>query len=84
MIPVIRVHETEGIPLSTEVSAVQYPNGAHLAVAINDDNGNLVGWWIWHLDTAASSCSGPNGEQLVGSFVNDPIAHPPDWIQGRA
>ena len=49
----------------------QYPNGADLPVAINDDNGNLVGWWIWHLDTATSSCNGPNGEQLAGSFVTD-------------
>ena len=49
----------------------QYPNGADLPVAINDDNGNLVGFWIWHLDTANSDCEGPDGEQVAGAFVND-------------
>jgi Flp pilus assembly protein TadG len=49
----------------------QYPTGADLPVAINDDNGNLVGFWIWHLDTANSDCEGPDGEQVAGSFVND-------------
>jgi Flp pilus assembly protein TadG len=48
-----------------------YPNGADLSVAINDDNGNLVGWWVWHLDTANSDCEGKNGEQLAGWFVQD-------------
>ena len=42
----------------------QYPNGGDLPVAINDDNGNLVGFWIWHLDTANSDCNGHDGEQL--------------------
>ena len=32
----------------------QYPTGADIPVAINDDNGNLVGWWMWHLDTATA------------------------------
>ena len=49
----------------------QYPNGADVPVAINDDNGNLVGFWIWHLDTANSNCQGQDGEQLAGWFVND-------------
>ena len=49
----------------------QYPNGADVPVAINDDNGNLVGFWIWHLDTANSDCQGQDGEQLAGWFVND-------------
>ena len=49
----------------------QYPNGADVPVAINDANGNLVGFWIWHLDTANSNCEGNNGEQLAGWFVND-------------
>jgi hypothetical protein len=48
-----------------------YPDGKDLSVAINDDNGNLVGFWIWHLDTAGSDCQGSNGEQLRGWFVND-------------
>jgi len=49
----------------------QFPNGADLSVAINDDNGNLVGWWVWHLDTANSDCEGADGEQLAGWFVSD-------------
>ena len=48
-----------------------YPDGADIPVAINDDNGNLVGFWVWHLDTANSDCEGKNGEQLKGSFVSD-------------
>jgi hypothetical protein len=47
------------------------PDGADLPVGINDDNGNLVGYWIWHLDTANSDCEGPGGEQLNGWFVED-------------
>ncbi|MEO8571313.1 MAG: pilus assembly protein TadG-related protein [Chloroflexota bacterium] len=49
----------------------QYPNGADLPVSVNDDNGNLVGFWVWHLDTANSDCNGNGGEQLYGWFVND-------------
>lgn len=52
----------------------QYPNGADLPVAINDDNGNLIAWWVWHLDTANSNCQGANGEQLSGWFVSDATA----------
>jgi len=52
----------------------QYPNGADLPVAVNDDNGNLVAYWIWHLDTANSSCMGAGGEQLAGWFVSDATA----------
>ena len=49
----------------------QYPNGGDLPVAINDDNGNLVGFWLWHLDSANSDCNGAGGEQLKGWFVSD-------------
>jgi hypothetical protein len=49
----------------------QYPSGGDLPVAINDDNGNLIAFWIWHLDTANSDCNGSEGEQLSGWFVND-------------
>lgn len=49
----------------------QYPDGGDLPVAVNDDNGNLVGWWIYHLDTAHSDCEGPDGEVLTGQFVSD-------------
>jgi hypothetical protein len=55
----------------------QYPNGTNLSVAINDDNGNLVGWWIWHLDTANSNCEGSEGEELAGWFVSDSTADLP-------
>jgi hypothetical protein len=48
-----------------------YPNGGDLPVAINDDNGNMVGFWVWHLDTANSDCNGTEGEQLSGWFVDD-------------
>ncbi len=48
-----------------------YPDGGDLSVAINDDNGNLIGFWIWHLDTAGSDCQGADGEQLRGWFVTD-------------
>jgi len=49
----------------------QFPDGADLPVAINDDNGKLVGYWVWHLDTANSDCEGAGGEQLSGWFVDD-------------
>ncbi len=52
----------------------QYPNGGDLPVAINDDNGNLIAWWVWHLDTANSDCEGSGGEQLSGWFVSDATA----------
>jgi hypothetical protein len=55
----------------------QYPNGADLPVAINDNNGNLIAFWIWHLDTANSDCQGKNGEQLKGWFVSDATASLP-------
>lgn len=48
-----------------------YPDGADLSVAINDDDGNLVGFWVWHLDVAGSDCNGSGGEQLRGWFVDD-------------
>jgi hypothetical protein len=49
----------------------QYPNGGEFPVAVNDDNGNLVAFWMWHLDTANSDCNGSGGEQLTGWFVDD-------------
>lgn len=49
----------------------QYPNGADLPVAINDDDGKMIGFWLWHLDTANSDCNGSGGEQLKGWFVDD-------------
>jgi Flp pilus assembly protein TadG len=49
----------------------QYPSGGDLPVAINDDNGNLVAFWMWHMDSANSDCNGSEGEQLSGWFVSD-------------
>ena len=55
-----------------------YPNGADLPVAIEvpdptnpSKNALLVGFWIWHLDTAGSNCKGQYGEQLAGYFTTD-------------
>jgi Flp pilus assembly protein TadG len=48
-----------------------YPNGGDLPVAINDDNGKMIAFWIWHLDSANSDCNGHDGEQLSGWFVSD-------------
>ena len=55
----------------------KYPNGADLPVAIekpdpsNPANALLVGFWVWHLDTANSSCQGGGGEQLSGYFTTN-------------
>jgi hypothetical protein len=49
----------------------QYPSGGDMPVAINDDNGNLIAFWMWHLDVANSDCNGTEGEQLSGWFVSD-------------
>jgi hypothetical protein len=47
----------------------KYSTGADLPVAISDDNGHLVGFWIWHFDPSSSDCTGdPN---IAGSFVSD-------------
>lgn len=49
----------------------QYPNGADLPVAINGDNGQLLGFWAWHFDAAGTVCQGNNGMLLSGYFIND-------------
>ena len=48
-----------------------YPNGSDLTVAINDDNGNLYGFWTWHFDAAGTDCNGKDGELVSGWFIND-------------
>jgi hypothetical protein len=48
----------------------QYPNGADLPVAINDDNGNLLGFWMWHFDALNTDCNGKDGELLAGWFIS--------------
>ena len=50
-------------PSATRCSTT-WPNGADLPVAINDDNGNLAGFWIWHFDAANTVCQGQDGMQL--------------------
>ena len=46
-----------------------YPTGADLSVAISDDNGQLVGFWIWHFDPVQTDCTGD--PQIAGWFVDD-------------
>jgi len=47
----------------------QYPTGADLPVAISDDNGNLVGFWVWHFDPTVADCTG--NTDIGGYFVSD-------------
>jgi len=47
----------------------QYPNGADLPVAISDDNGNMVGFWVWHFDPTQTDCTG--NTDIAGYFVDD-------------
>jgi hypothetical protein len=47
------------------------PNGVPLPVAINDENGKLVGFWTWLFDPVNTVCQGNDGMQLVGNFVED-------------
>lgn len=47
----------------------QYPNGADLPVAISDDNGNMVGFWVWRFDPTQTDCTGIT--DISGSFVDD-------------
>jgi hypothetical protein len=48
-----------------------YPNGVDLPVAINNDNGEMVGFWTWHFDNVNTVCQGQDGMQLSGWFVED-------------
>lgn len=48
-----------------------YPNGADLPVAINDDNGQMVGFWTWHFDAVNTVCEGNDGMQLSGWFMEN-------------
>ena len=52
----------------------KYPTGAEFPVAINDDNGRLLGFWMWHFDPAGTNCNGGGntGETLSGWFIDDP------------
>ena len=48
-----------------------YPNGKDLPVAINNDNGQMVGFWTWHFDNVNTVCQGQDGMLLAGWFVED-------------
>ena len=48
----------------------EYPTGADMPVAINDDNGTLLGFWMWHFDAAGTVCQGNTGMWLSGYFIN--------------
>jgi len=45
-----------------------YPDGGTFPVVINDDNGELRGFWMWTFDPATTDCEGTDGMQLGGSF----------------
>lgn len=47
----------------------QYPSGADLPVSIADDNGNMVGFWVWHFDPTITDCTG--NTDIAGAFVED-------------
>lgn len=47
----------------------QYPNGADLSVAVSNDNGDMVGFWVWHFDPTQTTCTGHI--TLAGYFVDD-------------
>jgi hypothetical protein len=49
----------------------KYPTGADLPVAISNDNGQLVGFWIWHFDPSSTVTSCTADPNIGGSFVND-------------
>ncbi len=53
----------------------QYPSGADLPVAISDDNGILIGFWVWHFDPSETSCDGQI--TLGGWFVDNITASLP-------
>ena len=59
----------------------KYPDGADLPVAINDNNGRLVGFWIWHFVASESDCTG--NPQISGWFVDDITATLPLTISAN-
>jgi Putative Flp pilus-assembly TadE/G-like len=59
-----------------------YPDGGDFGVAINDDDGNLVAFWVFHFDPTTTDCNDPAGPLLGGSFVDDVTSSLPLTIQG--
>jgi Putative Flp pilus-assembly TadE/G-like len=49
----------------------QFPDGGEFPVAINNENGEMVGFWVWHFDAANTVCEGTDGMQLSGWFVEN-------------
>jgi putative Flp pilus-assembly TadE/G-like protein len=49
----------------------EYPDGGTFPVVINDDNGNLRGFWMWTFDPTTTECQGQDGMQLGGHFTAD-------------
>lgn len=47
----------------------EYPTGADLPVAISNDNGEMVGFWIWNFDPSITDCTG--NTDIAGYFVDD-------------
>lgn len=47
----------------------QYPTGGEMPVAISDDNGIMVGFWVWRFDPTQTDCTGTT--DIAGSFVDD-------------
>lgn len=45
------------------------PAGTNLPVAISDDNGDMVGFWMWHFVPAHTDCTGD--VRISGYFTND-------------
>lgn len=48
----------------------KYPTGADLPVAISDDNGQLIGFWIWHFDPSPTVTSCTADPTIGGKFVD--------------
>jgi hypothetical protein len=48
-----------------------YPDGLTIPVVINDDNGELVGFWMWTFEPDNTDCEGVDGMQIGGHFEDE-------------
>jgi hypothetical protein len=55
----------------------EFPDGITVPVVINDDNGNLVGFWMWTFEPENTDCEGVDGMQLGGHFTDEPYGDYP-------
>ena len=67
----------------------EFPDGGTFPVVINDDNGNLRGFWMWTFDPATTDCEGTDGMLLGGHFTADswgqyPLSETPLTISANA